>query len=126
RERGTGTIVNDDPGSGARLVVSDATVVEGDSGVRNLVIPLVLTNPAPTDVFIKWSTVDGTAVAGSDYTSKSGTAKIAAGRRQVNVTIPLLSDTTSEGTESFSVQVSSAPGVTVLDGTGTVTIRDDD
>ena len=36
RERGTGTIVDDDPGSGVNLVVSDATVVEGDSGTRVL------------------------------------------------------------------------------------------
>ena len=42
RERGTGTIVDDDPGStsGMGLVVSDATVVEGDSGTpRTLVVP---------------------------------------------------------------------------------------
>ncbi len=126
RERGTGTIVDDDPGSTVRLVVSDATVVEGDSGVRSLVVPIVLTHPAPADVLINWSTVDGTAIAGSDYTRKSGTAKIRANARSVNVTIPLLSDTIAEGTETFSVQVNSAPGVTVLDGTGTVTIRDDD
>jgi hypothetical protein len=126
RERGTGTIVNDDPGSTVRLVVSDATVVEGDGGVRSLVVPIALTHSAPADVFINWSTVAGTAVAGGDYTQKTGTVKIAANARQVNVTIPLLSDTISEGTETFSVQVNSASGVTVLDGTGTVTIRDDD
>ena len=128
RERGTGTIVNDDPSTGVNLTVSDATVVEGDSGLRSLLVPIVLTNPATSDVIISWSTQNGTATSGigGDYTAKSGTAKIAANGRQVNVSIPLLSDAISEGTENFSIVVNSASSATVIDGTGVVTIRDDD
>jgi chitinase len=129
RERGTGTIVDDDPDStsGMGLVVSDATVVEGDSGTpRTLVVPIALTNSATQDLFITWTTVDGTAVAGTDYTHKSGTVKIPQLGRQVNVSIPLLPNQLSQLNRTFSIQVTSAPGATVLDGTGTVTIRDDD
>jgi chitinase len=126
RERGTGTIVTDDSGSGIRLYTSDATVVEGDSGTRNLVVPITLTKSATSDVSLHWSTVNGSAVAGSDFTSRSATTKIAAGKRQITVTIPLLSDTASEGTESFQLVVSSVTNATVSDGTGVITIRDDD
>lgn len=126
RERGTGTIYDDDPGSGINLSVGDATVVEGDSGTRLLSVPVVLSNPAVTDVFVTWSTLDGTAMAGSDYTHKAGTVKIPALGRQANLLIPLLADTISEGTENFSIVVSAAPGATILDNTGVVTIRDDD
>jgi hypothetical protein len=129
RERGTGTIVDDDPGSGIRLLVSDATVVEGDSGTRNLVVPITLTQSAATDAAVSahWSTVaTGSAAPGTDYTGKSGTLSIAAGKRQGTVTIPILSDTGSEGTETFQLVVSTATNATILDGTGVITIRDDD
>ena len=127
RERGTGTIVNDDPGSGVRLAVSDASIVEGDSGVRSLVVPIALTESATSDVLINWSTqATGSATAGVDYTTRSGTAKIAATQRFVYLTIPILPDTGSEGTETFQIVVNTASGATVIDGTGVVTIRDDD
>jgi hypothetical protein len=128
RERGTGTIIDDESGSGIRLVTSDATVVEGDAGTRNLVVPITLTDSAATgkDVVAQWSTVAGSALAGSDYTPKSGTLKILAGKRQGTVTIPLLADTVSEGTKSFQLVVSSATNATIMKGTGVITIRDDD
>lgn len=125
RERATGTIVDDDPGSGG-LVVSDASVVEGDSGARTLVLPISVSSPVGTAVVLHWSTVNGTAVAGSDFTARSGTVKLGASARMVTVSIPLGTDTVAEPTESFQVVVDSAPGVTVLDGTGVVTVVDDD
>ena len=126
RERGTGTILNDDSGSGVRLYASDATVVEGDSGVRNLVVPITLTKAATSDVSLHWATANGSAVSGSDYTAKSGTTKIASGKRQITVTIPLLADTTPESTESFQLLISAVTNATTVKGTGVVTIRDDD
>ena len=127
RERGTGTIVNDDPGSGVRLAVSDASVVEGDSGVRSLVVPIALTTSATSDVLINWSTqATGSATPGLDFTTRSGTAKIATTRQFVLLTIPILADASSEGTETFQIVVNTASGATVIDGTGVVTIRDDD
>ncbi len=126
RERGIGTIVDDDPGSGVRLAVSDATVVEGDSGTRNLVLPITLTTPATSDVSIHYTTVNGSAVSGSDYTAKSGNVTIKKSKRFVNLKIPIKADTNSEGTETFSVVVSGVTNATVIDGTGVVTIRDDD
>jgi hypothetical protein len=126
RERGTGTIIDDDPGTGVRLYTSDATVVEGDAGTRKLVVPITLTESATADVLVHYSTAPGSAVAGADYTSRSGTIKIPQGKRQVTLTIPITSDTTSENTESFSLVVDSAPNATIVKGTGTITIRDDD
>jgi hypothetical protein len=126
RERGTGTILNDDPGSAVRRMTSDATIVEGDTGTRSLLVPITLTQAAAADVTVHYATVAGTASPGSDYTAKSGTIKIAKGARQVTATIPIVADTNSEGTETFQVVVDSAPGVSIAKGTGVVTIRDDD
>ena len=106
--------------------LSDATVVEGDAGTRNLVVPITLSDSATADVLVHYSTVPGSAVAGADYTARSGTIKIAKGKRQVTVTVPIASDTVSESTESFSLVVDSAPNATIAKGTGTITVRDDD
>jgi hypothetical protein len=125
RERGIGTIVDDDPGTGG-LVVSDATVVEGDSGARSLVVPIAVSSPPGVDVLAHWLTVADTAGAGTDFVAKSGTVKIAAAARMATVSIPLVVDGTAEPTETFRIVVDSAPGVTIVDGTGVVTIRDDD
>lgn len=127
RERGTGTIVNDDPGTGVRLGVSDALIVEGDLGTRSLVVPITLTSPATADVLINWSTQGtGSASAGLDYTTRGGTVKIATTKRFAYLTIPILPDTASEGAETFRIVVNTATNATVIDGTGLVTIRDDD
>ncbi len=126
RERGVGTIVNDDPGSGIRLAVADQLVVEGDSGTRNLLVPITLTKPAAGEVLINYTTVAGTATAGADFTAKSGTVKIKAKGRFVNLSIPIKADLGSEGTESFQIVVNSATNATVIDNTGVVSIRDDD
>lgn len=127
RERGVGTILDDDPGSGIRLSVSDARVVEGDSGTRALQVPITLSSAAAADVIINWSTqATGSASPGSDYTTRSGTTKIPLGARTVTVTIPILSDTAPEGMESFNVVVSGATNADMFKPTGTVTIQDDD
>ena len=73
RERGTGTIVDDDAHP-AGLTGSDATVVEGDAGSRSLVVPIALSSPPGTDVTVRWSTVadlvlGATASAGVDPVS---------------------------------------------------------
>ncbi|MGZ4795278.1 MAG: Calx-beta domain-containing protein [Acidimicrobiia bacterium] len=127
RERGTGTIVNDDIRSTEDLVVSDATVVEGDSGTRTLQVPVALTYTAPADVIFHWSTVGtGSATAGADYVNKSGTVKIKQGQRMAIVSVPLLPDTVSESNETFQIVVDSATNANRFDPTGVVTIRDDD
>ena len=68
----------------------------------------------------------GSALPGSDYTTTAGTTTILAGDRFAYVTIPVLADTVSEGTESFQLKVSSATNVKIVDNTGAITVRDDD
>lgn len=126
RERGTGTIVDDDPGSGIRLAVSDQFVVEGNNGVRNLVIPITLTQPAAANVVLHYSTQNGTAVAGSDFVAKSRSLTIKSSRRFANVTVRITPNTTAEALETFRLVVDSVTNATVIDDTGVITIQDDD
>ena len=70
--------------------------------------------------------MDGTAAAGVDYTSTSGTLRFDAGETRTTLAVPTLEDATAEETEGFTVQLSEPAGATVADGTATGMITDDD
>ncbi len=77
---------------------------------------------------MNYATSNGTATAGSDYTSTSGTLTFAAGELSKNISIPITNDSTLESNETINVTLSTAGGNTTL-GTlvaGTVTIQDND
>jgi hypothetical protein len=55
---------------------------------------------------VDYATADGSALAGSDYTSTSGTATFNAGDIFVQVDVPVTNDSTAESTENFSFNLS--------------------
>ena len=123
---GTGTIIDDDGGGGGsvpRIEIEDAEVTEG--GIASFEVTL---SSAPTrTVTVAYRTVDGTAVAGADYTTTSGMLTFEVnGDRTQRVEVRTLEDDEAEETETFTVQLSAPSGATVADGTGTGTIIDDD
>jgi hypothetical protein len=79
---------------------------------------------------VNYQTKDGTASAGVDYTAVSDTATIEAGQTSVLIGVPILQDTESESSETFSLVVSNPTGGIFADGvtelTATHTILDDD
>jgi chitinase len=106
--------------------VGDGQVVEGDSGTVALVFTATLSAASATAVSVSYSTLNGSAHAGEDYTSTVGTVTFAPGETSKTFAIPVLADTVTELTESFTVQLSSASGATILDGTAVGTIADND
>ncbi len=77
-------------------------------------------------VSVNYTTSDGTALATSDYTTTGGTLTWADGDTATKtVTIPVTADALVEGTESFSVTLSSVSGGVIADNaTATVTLAD--
>lgn len=72
-------------------------------------------------------TVSGTATAGSDYSTLSGTATIPAGSLFVDVFINPLDDTVEEGNETVKLTLADRPGYQISGvDSATVTITDDD
>ena len=71
-------------------------------------------------------TVTGTATPGSDFTglSASGSVTIPAGQSSIAVTLTPVTDTATEGTESFTVNVAAGSGYGVTNGASTVTMPD--
>lgn len=128
---GAGVIVEDDPGSPQNLSVGDVSICEGDSGTTaSAFVPIALSEPASGTVTVTYSLGGGTATAGDDYIglnkpTKSVTFKPGAQVKYVNVKV--LPDTEVEGDETVSVDVVGVSGpATVVDGTGVVTIGDND
>ena len=86
----------------ALLSVADAEAREGiDPAVS---FEVRLSRAAFGVVTVDYATVDGTAVAGEDYTATSGTLTFAAGERGKTVTVPILDDGHDEGARDLHVQ----------------------
>jgi hypothetical protein len=79
-------------------------------------------------ISVAYSTSNGTATAGSDYTAKTGTATISAGSLSTVISVPLINDLINEGNETFNVNLTSVTAGTadILDGLGVGTILEND
>ena len=131
---GTGTIENDDS---SELSISNPSITEGDSGVKQLVFDVTLSNPVELGVTVDYTTADGTATtANSDYTSTAGTLNFVGTAAEVQtISVPINGDEIVELDESFSVNLSNARingeinsfiGISDTEGVGTGTITNDD
>ena len=120
-DTGEGTITdNDQP---LELAIDDAPpVVEG--GTAEFVVRLSAVSGVA--VTVDFETADGTAVAGDDYTSRSGTLTFTAGQLVQTISVATLDDTIPEAEEGFTVVLSNPEGASLDDDTGKGTITDDD
>ncbi|MBN3906546.1 MAG: PQQ-dependent sugar dehydrogenase [Nostoc sp. NMS1] len=75
---------------------------------------------------VDYTTVDGTAKAGSDYQTVSATLSFAAGQASKTIVIPIINDNVGESNETFTLKFSNAVGVQLTNQQTTITILDDD
>ncbi|MEJ0017978.1 MAG: Calx-beta domain-containing protein [Acetobacteraceae bacterium] len=119
---GLGTITNDDG-----IVVQDVRITEGTgASPTTATVTLRLQTAVATPVTVDWATQPGSAATPGDFTTSSGKATFAAGATTTTITIPVIADALVEGDESFNVVLSNPVGSAIVDGTGVVTIIDDD
>jgi hypothetical protein len=113
-----GTITDDDRPT---ITASNASIAEGDSGTTSLVFPLTLSNPSMQAVTVNYSTANGTATAGSDFTAASGSATFAPGQTTQTITVSVTGETDLEPDETFTVNLSLPAGTNATLGTTSVT-----
>jgi hypothetical protein len=80
-------------------------------------------------VNVHYETVDGTALAGSDYVAVSGTLSFGPGEVSKSFSVPITNDNVFEPTESFTVKLTDPAGgeaYLLSPSTGTVSISSDD
>ena len=106
--------------------IGDASVVEGNSGLTTLSLPVTLSRPRSTTVRVSYATANGTATAPADYTSASGTLTFPPGQTLATISLSVVGDTLGEPDETFFVNVSSPVGATIADAQAKGTIVNDD
>jgi hypothetical protein len=124
----TGTITNDDVATVTPPTISIASsvVAEGNSGSTNMVFTVSLSKASDKTVTVGYSTANGTATAGQDYTAASGTLTFAPGSTTGQVNVSVIGDTAVEPTETVTVTLASPTNATVATATATGSITNDD
>ena len=120
------TVLTTTPVSLPLLTILDAGIAEGQSGVTNLVIPVLLSDPVQQPVTVDYATADGMAEAGSDYESQSGTIQFPPGTTNASITVPVFGDRLYESNETFSVILSQPSNAMLASSFATGTITNDD
>jgi chitinase len=74
-------------------------------------------------VTFNYTTSNGTAIAGTDYTAISGVGSIAAGKTSFVIHVVLLPNSPPTSNKTFTVTISNASeGLTISNATGTGTV----
>jgi hypothetical protein len=121
---GQGTITDDD--AAPTLSINDVSVTEGNAGTTNATFTVTLSAASGQAVTVDWATSAGTATAGTDYVTGSGSRSIAAGSTTATFAVTVNGDLVDEANETFTVTLSNPGNATIADGSGQGTITDDD
>lgn len=123
--------ITDDDGA-PQVTISDAAVIEGNSGTKTAVFTVNLSTISDVPVTIQFATADGTATAAGslkDFVSTSGSLVFAAGETSKTIEVLVNGDNFFERDETFSVNLTLAQSesakASIIDGTGTGTILND-
>lgn len=118
------------------VAISDASLIEGDTGEQALTFSVTLSSPAADIVTVIYRTgadadpATENAVAGIDYRSVEYTLVFHPGTVLLTVSVPVIADLKDELNETLVVTLSDAflvtTGLTLADETGVGTIIDDD
>jgi hypothetical protein len=123
--------INDDPGDLPPSVsISDETVDEQD-GSANAQVSLTFggdTTATERDVVVNYTTQNGSARAGSDYTAKTGQLTIAAGDSSGLINVLVTDDNLDEPDQDFTVHITAVTPAEaeITDSSATVEIDDED
>ncbi|MXV53348.1 DUF11 domain-containing protein, partial [Pedobacter sp. HMF7647] len=133
---GNGVVVSStNPSASLNILDNDAASVAINSVTVNenagpTLFTVTLTGNVQNSFTINYSTADGSATSGSDYTATSGVITFPAGSvsgATQTISVSIINDLLSEPTESFAVNLGGATGgVTISTANGTGTINDDD
>jgi Calx-beta domain/Bacterial Ig-like domain (group 1) len=132
----TGTaFLQDDADPPPTVSVVGVTVVEGDphaflaaqSHTSVALFTLQLSEASGKVVTVDYTTADGTARSGVDYTATSGTATFQPGETRRTVSVPITPNNNDELDRSFSLRLAGGSNASVNQGAeAQATIQDDD
>jgi hypothetical protein len=116
----TGTIVSGVPAPS--LSVADVTVTPSTTGTTSAVFTVSLSAASGETTTVNYATADGTALAGTDYQSASGTLTFAPGQTSQTVTVTVFAQPTPTAGKSFTLNLSGPSNATLARAQATGTI----
>jgi hypothetical protein len=103
---------------------SDAAVAQPLAGTTNAAVQVSLSASPSSPVTVNFSTQNGSAMAGTDYTATSGTLTFSPGETSKSVSIPVAAGTLPQGAARvFGLRLSGPAGATLGRDTANVTIN---
>jgi RHS repeat-associated protein len=120
---------NDDSGGGnAGALQFDGGIFVGAEGGGIAIIQVNRVGGSTGTVAVNYATSNGTAIAGQDYTSTSGTLTFATGETTKTFTVAITDDSLDEPNESINVALTSPTGGAILGNPSAayVTVFDND
>jgi Calx-beta domain/Domain of unknown function (DUF4114) len=107
--------------------ISDAEIIEGDSGTLNMSFIVRLSTPSAQATSVFYQTADGTATASKDYTASSGTLVFAPKEVEKTINVPIIGDKIVEKNEDFTIVLSSpTAGATINKASAVGLIKNND
>jgi uncharacterized repeat protein (TIGR01451 family) len=108
------------------LSINDVSTTESNAGSHTVTFTVTLSQASTQRVTVAFATGNDSAVAGSDYSTRSGTLTFNAGVTTQALAISILGDTLYESDESFFVNLSAPVNATLARAQGLCTILNDD
>jgi len=120
------TLTNDDPQP--VLSLAAVQISEGQNGNNRAALTASLSAPSGLPVTVKYTTRDGTAKAGSDYTTTTGTLTFNPGETTRQIEVPVTGDILNEADETLTVALSEPQNtqLSATAATATLTLLNDD
>ncbi|WP_420630459.1 Calx-beta domain-containing protein [Candidatus Leptofilum sp.] len=120
-----GTITDDDPLPTA--TIGNATVTEGDSGTVVAEFTVTLSGASEKVITIDYSSSDGSATAGEDYTAVADTLTFSpGGSLSQTISVIVNGDEDSEASEIFYINLTGSSNASLGNSQATGTISNDD
>src|SRR5262245_42733559 len=118
----------------ASLSINDVSIVEGNSGRKDAIFTVTLSEPSAQTVTVEYSTAEGTASDNIDYVrlpagqgnNQNPKLTFLPGVTTQTLAVKISGDLVQESDETFFVNLSNAVGATIQDGQGLGTILNDD
>jgi hypothetical protein len=108
----------------AAISIADANATSSPAGNTTVDVQVTLAQASNQIVRAGYATADGTAVAGSDYASASGTVEFQPGETSRTITLTIIGDAGFEEPETFRVILSNPQGAVIADSEAIVVIND--
>jgi hypothetical protein len=121
--QGRGVILNDDARPAVSLSINDVSVVEGNSGTTDAVLPVKLSAATAKTVKVDYRSNGG---EGTEIETFGGTLAFAPGETSKKITVHVLGDTRFESDEQLPVLLYNPRNALMPDDTGLITILNDE